>query len=257
MKIKSIVVGAVVLLSYQPPGALGALSEKGLLELVEKGVSTELTIQIIECDCVDFPVDARTALRLADAVPTQVLHAAIDCFEKRGAPSVRAVPAAPQPPPGAPAPRMAVKPAPTALPPTPHTGDPYALSQIKNVALLPVVLDGKYSRRMTKAMRNELKKRRKPFELSSSFSEAERPLSNEPIESILQAARSAGVDAVMLGTGSTLTVGGYPAVQIDARLVEVNQGAVLWTAEGASQGGNISWHEARAAASKSVLNKLP
>lgn len=258
MKTKSILAVASALFLYQPVVGSAALSEEGLLELVEKGVSSELTIRIIECDCVDFPVDARAALRLANAVPEPVLHAAIDCYEKRTSAGARA----PAPVAVAVAPVLPTAPVAAAMQPAPSQpltppGDPYTLPQIKSVAIIPVALDDKYSKRMTKVFRTQLKKAGTSFSLSSSFKETERPLSNEPLEVLLKAGRSVGVEAVIVGTGSTFTVGGYPAVQLGAKLIEVNQGQVVWSAEGASQGGNISWHEARTAATKSVLSKLP
>jgi hypothetical protein len=94
----------------------------------------------------------------------------------------------------------------------------------------------------------------------------ERPLSNEPLEKLLQAGRVAGVEAVVVSTGASYTVGGRPFVQLEAKLVEVNQGDILWAGEGTSPprtqeqvlgGVDGSWHEARAAASKSVLLHLP
>jgi len=271
MRTKTILAAAFVLALFRPVPCNAALSEEGLLELVQKSVSTELIISIIECDCVDFPVDARAALRLDDLIPAEVLNAVIDCDEKRSAGTQAAAPAA-QPVSAAPAAAAAAVPAATAAaqppstqPPTP-TGEAYALAQVRSVALIPVALDGNYNKRMTRSLRRELNRKRTSFKLSSSFEDLERPLSNEPLENLLQAGRTAGVEAVMVSTGATYTVGGRPFVQLEAKLVEVNQGEVLWAGEGTSPprtqeavlgGVDGSWHEARAAASKSVLNQLP
>ena len=274
MKTKTILSTVFVLMLFRPGPSAAALSEAGLLELIEKGVSEELVVSIIECDCVDFTVDARTALRLDDLIPESILNAVLDCDEKRRGAGAQAAPPPPAPapvPPPAPTAPAAVAAAAGVAAATTASGaaeaaEAYTLEEITRVALIPVALDGEYNKRMTKTLRRELNRKRTSFKLSGSFENLERPVSNEPLENLLQAGRAAGVEAVMVSKGAAYTVGGRPFVQLDAKLVEVNQGEILWAGEGTSPprtqedvlgGVDGSWHEARAAASKSVLLNLP
>lgn len=300
---------ALALLHVVPVVAGEPISEEQLLELVRDGVDTQLIVRLVERDCVGFEVDARSVLRLSDVVPSQVLHAALNCTEEGSAavPAVTAPstgsatseraesPAVPVP---APSPERASVPAPqpsgdevgaSTMPvespelpaevtaeasPVPSAsaaasvldevaGDPLAADELRTLAIVPVRTGGSTNQELTTAIQDALLERGTRLalvenETLAAHFEADRPLnSGAPRDSLLAAARAAGVDAVLITESSAYMQMGNRRIRYQSRLLETQAGEVVLRSGGDSDLPGLSWEEARQAVAGQVIARVP
>ncbi len=139
----------------------------------------------------------------------------------------------------------------------------YALADIKQVAVMPVTLQGAPDGDATAYLMQLLRKEKPawelldPVQLQLQFEGGAAFSSSAPIKSLLAAARKAGAQGVLLGTGSYYTIMGFPGVSLELKLVECNKGRVLWTVSGQSKGGGFSESNARHMALRSAIRKVP
>lgn len=233
---------AAAFLLFSTTASAEPLTKERLLDLIAKGVDPELVLSLVQRDCVAFEVDADTLVELSPQVPTSILQAAMDCRKRTIA--------------------IEQTPGPTSNSPEAATS-PLTLREVKTVTVIPFVLDGNIDDALTAVFGKELAERKPTLKLQDALSltlhfEGTQSFdSRAPLLSILKAARSVGVDAFFLGTGTTYLVMGAPGVRLDVKLVETRQGQVIWSAGGASKGGGLSWQHARGMASRSVLRQLP
>jgi len=218
------------------------LSKVQLLELLDKKVDPQLVLDLVKRDCVSFDVDAATVVELSQKVPTPILQAAMDCRGHKAVvdPATRAAAAAP---------------APESLP-------ALTLPEIKKVAVAQVTLGGVRDIGITSYLIAQVRSRKpgweviEPTQLQLSL-EASSGTNSAPLSTLLAAARRAGADAILLSDGSYYSVMGAPGVSLHVQLLEVNQGNVLWSADGASKGGGFSDQNAKHMAVRSAARKLP
>ncbi len=217
------------------------LSKVKLLELASKGVDPVLIRTLVERDCVSFDIDADTLVELSSKVPADVLEAAMRCRGPRAHQSEVKSDSAPSPP------------SPPAIP----------LGSVRSVAIIPVALGGIVDAGTTDYLMKQVASREPswavidPVQVQLKFEGSSPFEPNAPLLSLLRAAQATGADAILLGTGSYYRVMGYPGVSLDLKLIEVNRGTVLWSADGASKGGGVSEENAKHMAVRSATRKLP
>ncbi len=140
---------------------------------------------------------------------------------------------------------------------------PYVLAGIKQIAMMPVTLHGASDDDATAYLMDLLRREKPawelldPVQLQLQFEDGTAFSSSAPIKSLLAAARKAGAQAVLLGTGNYYNIMGFPGVSLELKLIEVNKGSVLWTASGQSKGGGFSESHARHMAVRSAVRKIP
>lgn len=218
------------------------LSRAQLLELLDKKVDPQLVLDLVKRDCVSFDIDVATVVELSQNVPTPILQAAMDCREHKAVidPSTRAAAAAP----------------------VPESLPALTLPEIKRVAIKLVTLDGVPDAGITSYLIAQVRSRKpgweviEPTQLQLSL-EAANGTSSAPLSTLLAAARRAGADAILLSDGSYYSVMRAPGVSLHVQLLEVNQGNILWSADGASKGGGFSDQNAKHMAVRSTVRKLP
>lgn len=234
---KALLLSCTLFCLGQPLAA--ALSKSQLLELVGKGVDTTLIVQLVERDCVDFEVTAEVLLELSPSVPKEVLQAAMSCKGAGAAPEKQ------------PATR-AVAPAPA-----------LQLAQITVLAVVPATLDGDPDAALTAAILEELRRQRPrytildPLELTDDFEDLDSFHSEAPIGPLLAAARSRGGHALLLVNGSEFRRVEDPGIELELKIVEANQGRVVWSGEGRGLSNLFSWQAAKRNAARNAIANLP
>lgn len=234
---RALLLACTLLCAGQP--LVAAMSKSQLLELVDKGVDTALIVQLVERDCVDFEVTAAVLLELSPRVPKDVLQAAMTC---EGGPDDSEDSSAAS----APDPTTALK-----------------LSQISVLAVIPATVDGDSDAVLTAAILEELRRQRPryatidPLELGADLEDLEDFNSEAPIKSLLEDARSEGAHAVLLVNGSTFRRIEDPGIHLELKIVEVNQGRVLWTGRGSGLSNLFSWQAAKRYAARNAISTLP
>jgi TolB-like protein len=219
--------------------ANAAISKADLLGLVEKGVDQSLVLSLVQKECVDFDVTPSVLLELSGKIPKEILQAAIDC--KAPADSKGSVPQAID---------LASAPA-------------IELSAVQTVAIIPLVLDGQVDEALTGVVVGELRSQKPRYKLIDSleiavhFEDKGAFSSNAPIKSLLAAARAVGAQAVLTGSGSTYRRLDDPGIRLDLKLIEVNQGKVLWSGGDKGVSNFYSWQKAKENAARNTVKILP
>lgn len=236
---KALLLACTLICAGQP--LMAAMSKSQLLQLVDKGVDTALIVQLVERDCVDFEVSAEVLLELAPRVPKEVLQAAMDCKGDDAEDEGEEKPAA-----SAPAATTSLK-----------------LSQISVLAVIPATLDGDPDAVLTAAIMEELRRQRprytlvEPLEMVEDFEEWEDFHSESPMQELLQATRDQGGQAMLLVNGETFRRIEDPGIELEAKIVEVKQGRVLWSGRGSGLSNLFSWHAAKRYAARNTISTLP
>lgn len=187
------------------------VSREQLLEMVESGVSPRVVLQLVERDCVDFEVTPEVLIELSASVPQEVLEAAIACRSGSAAAAF-----------GRDRTEQPMEP-------------PLALGDVRVLAMIPATLDGHLEEGLTAAFVDALKTHKPrytvvdPVELALHFEGEESFDASAPISSLLGAARGKGADALVLVTGTSYRRFDDPGIRLDVKIVEANQGKVLWT----------------------------
>lgn len=234
--VRASLLGALILWSSS---ASAAISKTDLLELVEKGVDSSLILSLIQKDCVDFDITPSVLLELTGKVPKEVLQAAIDC--KSPADSKGSVSQAID---------LASTPA-------------FDLSSVQTLAIVPLTFDGQADDALTGVLVEELRAQKPRYKLVDSieiavhFEDKGSFNSSAPIKSLLAAARAVGAQAVLVGSGSSYRRFDDPAVRLDLKLVEVNQGKVLWSGGDKGVSNFYSWQTAKKNAARNTVKTLP
>ena len=219
--------------------ASAAISKADLLKLVEEGVDPSLILSLVQKECVDFDITPDILLELSGKVPREVLQAAIDC--KGPADSKGSVPQA-----------IDLSSAPA-----------IDLASIQTVAVVPLTLDGQVDDALTGVVVEELRSQRPryklvdPVEIAVHFEDKGSFNSSAPIKSLLAAARTVGAQAVLVGSGATYRRFDDPAIRLDLKLVEVNQGKVLWSGGDKGVSNFYSWQTAKKNAARNTVKILP
>lgn len=246
---KKTLLGLLLLLGCWSVDSRAAVSKDQLLRLVESNIEDHLIVALILKDCVDFEVDADALLELGGRVPAEVLNAAIACgvqSDEMGSSTARS------------GTKSTV--ADIALPEKPAL----TLKAVKRIAVIPVVVNGGADPAFTGALIEKLSKRQDrydlvdPFALAVHFEDTGSFHSNAPIKSLLAAARSQKADAILLSTGSLFRgglLGIDPGARLDARLVEVNRGEVLWSLGVQALGAH--WQDAKGDVSRKLAKQIP
>ncbi len=224
------------------------LSKTDLLRLAESGTDEALLVDLVATECVDFDVDATTVLELQDAVPADVLRAAISCRSSMNDLNSESSP------PGTSAEAEDISL--TEL-------EPLTLDQVRVLALVPVTVEGQADSQFTGAMAEVLRKRQSRYEildplaLQVEFENTGAFHSNAPLKSLLAAARAQGAHALLLSEGSVYRgglIGLDPAARLDVRIVEVNAGRVLWS-EGVKAVG-LHFPDAKKDCTKKIAKRM-
>lgn len=219
--------------------ASAAISKVQLLEMIEKGVDLGLITQLVERDCVDFEVTPEAAIELSPRVPGGVLEAAIKCRASGLSPSQDS--------------------SGTAL----SDAEPFSYKDIQTIAVVPATLDGARDDSLTAAFVGELKRWRRSWvivdavELQVHFEGNTAFQADAPISSLLAAARSKGAQAVLLLSGKKYRRFDDPGIRLDLKIVEVNQGKVVWSGGDKGVSNFYNWNAAMKNASKNTVKALP
>lgn len=239
---------AVLVVFAHASFAAEPIGRQTLLDLAEAEVDPSLIQRLVERDCVAFEIDAEALLELAPRLPREILDAAMSC---RDAPREKT-----SPPPCA-----ADAPAPLAEAASERPG--YDLSELRRVALVPLVHEGVADEALTEAFRDETLRRGVTFELldagvlASAVPAGAAVDSDAPLDTLLPLARAAGAQALFVGSATTRSVVGNPALHVQVRLLETEHGHVLWQGEGAAQGGAFAPDQRRRIAARNALRRLP
>jgi TolB-like protein len=216
-----------------------AISKNDLLALVDKKVDSNLILSLVQRDCVDFDVTPEVLLELSSKVPNEILQAAIAC--KSPADSKGNV-------------SQAVDLA---------SGPPLELTAVHTLAVIPLTLDGQLDNALTGVIVEELRSQKPrfklidPVEIAVHFEDKGSFTSDAPIKSLLAAARAVGAQAVLVGSGSSYRRFDDPAIRLDMKLVEVNQGKVLWSGGDKGVSNFYSWQTAKKNAARNTVKILP
>lgn len=235
-KAKALIAGAMLLLSS---AANAAISKGDLLGLVEKNVDSGLILSLVQKECVDFDVTPGVLLELSGKIPKEILQAAIDC--KSPADSKGSVSQAID---------LATAPA-------------FDITAVQTLAVIPLILDGQPDNALTGVVVEELRTQKARYKLIDSveiavhFEDKGSFDSNAPIKSLLAAARAAGAQAVLVGSGSSYRRFDDPAIRLDLKLIEVNQGKVLWSGGEKGVSNFYSWQTAKKNAARNTVKILP
>ena len=227
---------AVVLWSRS---AIAAISKNDLVALVEKKVDQKLILSLVERDCVDFDITPEVLLELSSKVPNEILQAAIAC--KSPADSKGGVSQAID---------LSSLPA-------------LELVAVQAIAIIPLTLDGQVDNALTGVIIEELRSQKPryklvdPVEIAVHFEDKGSFSSDAPIKSLLAAARAVGAQAVLVGSGSSYRRFDDPAIRLDMKLVEVNQGKVLWSGGDKGVSNFYSWQTAKKNAARNTVKILP
>lgn len=224
------------------------LSKVQLIELAQKKVDTELIVELITRDCIDFTVDATVVLELSGVVPKPAIEAAIRCTaDSRSLKSATS-------PPGTSAVTEEI-----ALSDLP----PLTLKKIKRISIIPLILDGTPDEALTSAFVSQMRQRKPAYEtvdevqLKIHFENTGAFHSNAPFKSLLAAARAERVDAILIGTGYSYRAFDDFAIRLDVKLLEVNRGKVLWTGGARGKSGLYSWQACKKHTARNVVKKMP
>lgn len=247
------ILGVVLLTSLLglPPLADAAISKQQLLELIRSGVEEAVVLDLVRRDCVDFEVTPEVVLELSPDVPAEVLRAAIACGGGEPVESEESEPPA------------AVEAADSGPPPGLSTEPAYALKQVSHLAVIPATLDEVADDALTAALIDEIKKQRPryrlidPVELAVRFEDKNAFNSGAPLRSLLTAARAQGAQAVLLASASTYRRLEDPGVRIELKLVETNQGTVLWSGGGQGVSNFFNWQTAKRNAARKSVAQMP
>ena len=216
-----------------------AISKEELLQLVEKNVDPSLILSLVQKQCVGFDITPEVLLELSGKVPKEVLQAAIDC--KSPADSKGTVSQA-----------IGLSSAPA-----------FDLAAVQTVAVIPLTLDGQVDDALTGVLVEELRLQKPryklidPVEIAVHFEDKGSFNSSAPIKSLLAAARTVGAQAVLVGGGSSYRRFDDPAIRLDLKLVEVNQGKVLWSGGEKGISNFYSWQTAKKNAARNTVKILP
>lgn len=219
--------------------ASAAITKADLLALAEKGVDSKLILSLVERDCVDFDITPDVLLELSSKVPDEIIQAAIAC--KSPADNKGSVPQA-----------IDLSSAP-----------PVELTALQTVAVIPLMLDGQLDNALTGVMIEELRSQKPryklidPVEIAIHFEDKGSFNSDAPIKSLLAAARAVGAQAVLVGSGSSFRRFDDPAVRLDMKIVEVNQGKVLWSGGEKGVSNFYSWQTAKKNAARNMVGIMP
>ena len=219
--------------------ASAAISKADLLALIEKKVDQKLVLSLVQRDCVDFDITPDVLLELSDKVPSEIVQAAIDCKSpansKGGVSEAISLSSAP----------------------------PFTANDVQTVAVIPLTFDGQADPALTGVVVEELRSQKPryklvdPVELEVHFEDKGSFNSTAPIKSLLAAARAVGAQAVLVGSGSSYRRFDDPAVRLDLKLIEVNQGKVLWSGGDKGVSNFYSWQTAKKNAARNTVKALP
>lgn len=229
------VTGAVALAG----AATGAISREQLLAMVESEVDADVILQLVQRDCVDFDMTPETVVNLSPLLSKEVLQAAIAC---KGTPDA-----------------TAGLPDNLSLP----TDPAYSLPQITALAVIPATLDGTSDDALTAALIDELRNQKPryrlidPVEMLVHFEDKGTFHSSAPLTSLLTAARTQGAQALLLASASTYRRLEDPGVRIELRIVETNQGSVVWSGGGQAVSNFFNWQTAKKNAARKSVQEIP
>jgi hypothetical protein len=218
--------------------ASAAISKEQLLELIRTSVDEAVVLELVKRDCVDFDLTPEAVLELSSIVPAPVLREAIACRQHSEAAA--------------------------GVEETPSLSDepPYTLAQIAVLAIVPATLDGETDNALTSALIEELKRERPRYRLIDPVEMAVHVEdkgfnSATPLKSLLATARDLGAQAVLLATASKFRRIEDPGVRIELKLVESNQGTVLWSGGGQGVSNFFNWQTAKRNAAWKSIRELP
>lgn len=230
---------AVFVLSIPAAADAAPISREQLVQMVESGVDASVVLQIVERDCVDFEITPEVLIELSPTVPKEILEAAISCRSGEALASQD---------------RASVE---------LSSEPPLSKDDVQVLAMIPATLDGHVEEALTESFIDAIKKYKPeydlldPVELAVHF-EGEGPFqSSAPISSLLAAARAKGADALVLVSGSTFRRLEDPGVRLDVKLVEVNQGKVLWSGGDKGVSNFFNMNAAMKNASRNTVKGLP
>jgi hypothetical protein len=222
-----------------PTATWAAISKQQLLELVDHGVAAPVILELVQRDCVDFDMTPEAVLELSSVVPAEILRAAIAC---KGSPDATGeVPAA-----------LSLS-----------DGPAYELSQISVLAVIPATLEGAADDALTSALVESLREHRPryrvidPVEMLVHFEDKGTFHSSAPLTSLLTAARAQGAQAILLASASTYRRLDDPGVRIELRIVETNQGTVVWSGGGQGVSNFYNWQTAKRNAARKSVQAMP
>jgi len=142
-------------------------------------------------------------------------------------------------------------------------GAAFELSSVKTVAVIPFAVDGVADEYMTDYFSKEFHGSHEGVQVADAVEIALHYegggvfRSDAPLKSLLAAARAVQSQAIILGVASRYSVGGFPGVTLQVKMIEVNKGKVLWSISGQSTGGGFSDAQAKKMAVRSVSRKIP
>jgi hypothetical protein len=211
------------------------LSRAELLDLAVQGLDAKVLESLVTRDCVDFDVSPGEALELSKHLSPTVISAAISC-------------------------RASL----TGLGAASPTRAGLSYKQVKRIAVIPFVMGGTTDFAMTKVFTETLQAKQPgrfvlipSGDIEAKFQGQQAMNSEASLVKLLEAARAANVDAILLGVGAPYDIMGNPAFRIDVRMVELGEGKQLLQVTGSSTGGGFTQSHARGMAARSAVRKFP
>ncbi|MEM7247196.1 MAG: glycerophosphodiester phosphodiesterase family protein [Acidobacteriota bacterium] len=141
---------------------------------------------------------------------------------------------------------------------TPVPARPLSLGEVQRVAVYPFTSGGNVDTFLTSLFLREARKKRAvhqlmdPYELSVHVPDGEAFHAESRLDELREDARAAGADAMLIGVGVWYSVG----FRLEARLIEVGTGRVIWHSAQAS-GMSLTGPRAKSKVVRRILRHYP